>query len=142
MKKIKKEIIQEVVVYLFCDKGYLAIFMCDLVEVVNLKALSLYNYIFFKEEILCNICFDNVYCFIFGMEEVEKFGVDVFVQVCVLLFFYIWIVMEDVIFVIVFNDEWCYFNEFYFFEFKVFCKDYEQWFCNIFSIGMKSGVFW
>jgi TetR/AcrR family transcriptional regulator, cholesterol catabolism regulator len=57
---------------LFKDKGYSAVSMRDIANVMGMKAASLYNHITSKQEILSIIIISLADCFTEGMEKIVK----------------------------------------------------------------------
>lgn len=65
----------QIVVYLFCSKGYECIMVCDLVSVVGIQLGSIFYYFKSKDEILClvmeEIIFYNIVLMCVVLVDVE-----------------------------------------------------------------------
>lgn len=125
---------------MFRDKGYSATSMRDLAEAVELKASSIYNHFYSKEDILRQICFDNARRFLEGLVEVENMPAPAGEKLRALIRMHILIATEDATSVIAFNDEWRHLEEPHLSEFMAIRRNYEQRFRAIIEEGIRHGA--
>ena len=138
--KNKRDEIQEAAARMFRDKGYSATSMRDLAEAVELKASSIYNHFYSKEDILRQICFDNARRFLEGLVEVENMPAPAGEKLRALIRMHILIATEDATSVIAFNDEWRHLEEPHLSEFMAIRRNYEQRFRAIIEEGIRHGA--
>lgn len=130
----KKEIIKTAA-KLFKKRGYSAVTMRDLADVLNIKAASLYNHISSKQEILSTIIIDIAEAFTEGMEHIKKEHVSTLGKLKKIIELHIDLTVENPDAMACLNNDWMHLEEKlpYFVQMR---EDYEE---NIRAI-LKEGI--
>ncbi len=133
----KKEILSKAA-KLFKKRGYSAVTMRDLADVLNIKAASLYNHISSKQEILSTIIIDIAEAFTQRMEHIKMEPVSTIEKLKKIIELHIDLTVKNPEAMACLNNDWMHLEE----KLPYFVKmreDYEENFRAILKEGIAQG---
>lgn len=124
---------------LFKEKGYSAVTMRDIAQLMGMKAASLYNHIEGKQEILSVLILDLAKGFTSGMETIEKLSISPLQKIEKLIELHIDITVNQSEALAALNNDWMHLEDNDLKDFVTMRENYEEHFRNIIKEGISVG---